>query len=257
MIDTHAHIYLPEFDADRQDTLGRAYAAGVQKVYLPNIDMDSIDLMHALVDEDPEHCFPMMGLHPCSVQADYVEVLSAMEALLQESAYTYYGIGECGLDYYWDKTFIAEQKRAFEQQILWAKKYRLPLIIHSRDAVDDCIELVEQYVGNDLRGIFHCFSGTEVQIDRIIAAGFFVGIGGVVTFKNGGLDKVLQQKHLPNIVLETDAPYLAPVPFRGKRNEPAYLTYIAEKLSQIIQVDLQVVMETTTVNAELLFGRME
>lgn len=255
MIDTHAHIYLPEFDEDRQDTLGRAYAAGVQKVYLPNIDMDSIDLMHALVDEDPEHCFPMMGLHPCSVKPDFLQVLSAMEQLLRDGNRQYFGIGECGLDYYWDKTYIEAQKQAFVIQIRLAKQYRLPLIIHSRDALDDCIALVEEHAGADLKGIFHCFSGTAEQLERIIASGFFAGIGGVVTFKNGGLDKVLQPEHLPYLVMETDAPYLAPVPFRGKRNEPAYLTYITERLSDILSVDKETILRNTTANAETVFRK--
>ncbi len=254
MIDTHAHIYLPEFSEDRAGMIKRAAEAGVRKIFLPNIDADSITDMHALSNAFPEICFPMMGLHPCSVGDDYVAVLSTMNKLIESAEYTYYGIGECGLDYYWDKSKIAEQKAAFKEQIQWAKKYQLPLIIHSRDATDDCIEMVEAEKGKDLRGIFHCFSGTPEQLERVIATGFFVGIGGVVTFKNGGLDKVLRPEHLPYIVLETDSPYLAPVPFRGKRNEPSYLSYIVERLAQVLSVSEAEVRAISTQNAEHLFG---
>lgn len=255
MIDTHAHIYLPEFDADRQAMLERARAQGVEAIYLPNIDVDSITSMHALAEAHPQFCFPMMGLHPCSVQDDFAEVLDRMEHMLQEHTAEYYGVGECGLDYYWDKSRIPQQKAAFERQILMAKKFQLPLIIHSRDAMDDCIEMVAKHQGPDLRGIFHCFGGTAEQLQRITEMHFHAGIGGVATYKKGGLDLVLKPEHLPWLVLETDAPYLTPVPHRGKRNEPAYLTYIVERLAQILQIDVQQVRHTTTQNARALFGK--
>lgn len=249
MIDTHAHIYLPEFDEDRDAMMQRAIQNGVQKIFLPNIDVESISLMQSCTQQYPEFCFPMMGLHPCSVQSDWMEVLDKMESLIAHNPKSFYGIGECGLDYYWDTSRIAEQKLAFERQILLAKKYRLPLIIHSRDAMDDCLALVAQHSGPDLRGIFHCFSGTREQLDRVKALNFMAGIGGVATFKNGGLDKVLQYTDLPHLVLETDAPYLAPVPFRGKRNDPAYLRYVADRLSEILQCDAAEIIRITSQNA--------
>ena len=253
MIDTHAHIYLPEFEADLEAIMHRALQEGVQKIYLPNIDAASIPSMLALTQQYPEICKPMMGLHPCSVQDDWSTVLDDMEALIEKNLSLYSGIGECGLDYYWDKSHIAEQKAAFERQILLAKKYQLPLIIHSRDAMDDCIALVEKHRGDDLRGIFHCFSGTREQLDKVISLHFKAGIGGVVTFKNGGLDKVLQYTDLPHLVLETDAPYLAPVPYRGKRNEPAYLRYVVDKLSELLQCGSAEIMQVTTDNARQVF----
>lgn len=253
MIDTHAHIYLPEFDEDRDAMMQRAIQNGVQKIFLPNIDVESISLMQSCTQQYPEICFPMMGLHPCSVQSDWMDVLDKMESIITENPKSFYGIGECGLDYYWDTSRIPEQKLAFERQILLAKKYRLPLIIHSRDAMDDCLTLVAQHSGPDLRGIFHCFSGTREQLDQVKALNFMAGIGGVATFKNGGLDKVLQPTDLPHIVLETDAPYLAPVPFRGKRNEPAYLRYVADRLSEILQCDAAEIIRISSENAIRVF----
>lgn len=255
MIDTHAHIYLSEFDADRSDMIGRAHTQGVEAIFMPNIDADSIAPMHALAQAYPDLCFPMMGLHPCSVRPDHREVLDHMEELLQKQTHAYYGIGECGLDYYWDKTFIEAQKAAFDRQILMAKKYRLPLIIHSRDAMDDCIDMVARHQGDDLRGIFHCFSGTAEQLQGITAMHFYAGIGGVATYKKGGLDVVLKPEHLPWLVLETDAPYLTPVPHRGKRNEPAYLHFVAERIAQLLNTDVQQIYQTTTANARDLFKK--
>jgi len=254
MIDTHAHIYLPEFAHDLDAVLQRAKDAGVKKIYLPNIDATTAGAMLRLSKSQEGYCLPMMGLHPCSVQQNFEAELNTAEAFLLDHTYKFAGIGECGLDYHWDKQFVAQQKEVFETQIRWAKKYKLPIIIHSREAVDDCIALIEKHKDENLRGIFHCFSGTAVQLKKIIALGFYAGIGGVVTFKNGGLDNVLTAEHLPHIVLETDAPYLAPVPFRGKRNEPSYLQYILTKLSEVIGVDEKQVADCTVRNAEQLFG---
>jgi len=253
MIDTHAHIYLPEFDADRPEMLQRAKDSGIEKIYMPNIDSSSIESMMALADTSAGFCLPMMGLHPCSVNADFKTALKIVEAHLANSTTTFYGVGECGLDYYWDKTLIAEQKEAFAYQAELAKRFRLPIIIHSREAVDDCIKIIADHKDENLRGIFHCFSGTADQLEKIIGLGFYAGIGGVATFKNGGLDQVLKPEHLKNLVLETDAPYLAPVPFRGKRNEPAYLTYVVEKLAGILNMSGAMVKEITTRNAQAIF----
>lgn len=254
MIDTHAHIYLPEFDGDLREMIGRARATGVEKIFMPNIDSGSIEIMLAVQKVYPDLCFPMMGLHPCSVKENFEEELSLVEKYFSDGEIPFFGVGECGLDYYWDTTFVAQQKAAFEFQILLAKKYQLPVIIHSREATDDCIELIARHAAPELRGIFHCFSGTIEQLERVISLGFYAGIGGVVTFKNGGLDKILRAEHLPWLVLETDSPYLAPVPFRGKRNEPAYLDFVAKKLSEILDMEEEVIKKITSENAGKLFG---
>ena len=253
MIDTHSHIYLPEFDDDRPAMLLRANDAGIKKIFLPNIDKDSINIMLELCSEQQGFCFPMMGLHPCSVKQDFESQLKIVEENLFDAKIKFYGIGECGLDYYWDKSFISQQKFAFEFQIELAKKLKLPLSIHSREATADCIELIAKHKNENLQGVFHCFSGTQEQLDQIIDLGFYAGIGGVVTFKNGGLDKILQPRHLNNLVLETDAPYLAPVPFRGKRNEPAYLEFVVKKLVEILGVTENSIRETTSENARNIF----
>ena len=253
MIDTHAHIYLPEFDADRESMLMRAKGAGVSKIYMPNIDEDSIASMLALHAAHPDFCFPLMGLHPCSVKEDFQKQLLLIENYLNNKQYKFYGVGECGLDYFWDTSLIAQQKEAFEFQIALAKKCKLPIIIHSRDATDDCIALIAKHKDADLRGIFHCFSGNAEQLQQVVELGFHAGIGGVVTFKNGGLDKTLNATHLSSLVIETDAPYLAPLPFRGKRNEPGYLSYITKRLGEVLQLTEQEVIAATTSNAVALF----
>ena len=253
MTDTHAHIYLPEFDLDRNDIILRAKETGVTKIFLPNIDRDSITSMLQLCAKEINFCYPMMGLHPCSVKENYAEELELITQYLRDSRYKFYGIGECGLDYFWDISLIKEQKIAFEFQIELAKKYKLPIIIHSRNAVDDCIELIAKHKDENLNGIFHCFSGTSEQLEKIIALGFYAGIGGVATFKNGGLDTVLKKEHISYLVLETDSPYLAPVPFRGKRNEPAYLKYVLKRLSEILNTSEQELLEATESNATRIF----
>ena len=253
MIDSHAHIYLPEFDADRQEMIMRAKEAGVEKIFLPNIEASTFDAMMQLCAEEKNYCFPMMGLHPCSVKENYSAELKFVEEKLADKSLQFFGVGECGLDYYWDKTFVPQQKEAFEFQIQLAKKYRLPVIIHSRESTDDCIELIAKHKDENLTGIFHCFSGTIEQLEKIVDLDFYAGIGGVATFKNGGLDKILKKEHLSHLVLETDSPYLAPVPFRGKRNEPAYLNYVVSRLAEIIGMGDEEVKAVTNANAENCF----
>ena len=252
LIDTHTHLYAEEFDGDRAKVVQTAVDSGIQKLFLPNVDRNSIPRMLALSEAYPSHCFPMIGLHPCSVNADYEQELTTMAELLLQTKF--YAVGEIGMDLYWDKTFIQQQQKAFEQQILLAKKYKLPIVIHTRNAFDEAFEIVNSLNDNSLKGIFHCFSGTRQDADKVIAlGGFKLGIGGVLTFKNSGLDKVIEQVALEYLVLETDAPYLAPVPYRGKRNESAYLTRIAEKLAIIKNCSLEEVAKITTANAAAIF----
>jgi len=253
MIDTHAHIYLPEFDADRDEILLNAKAVGITKILLPGIDSETIHALLQLSINEPGFVFPMMGLHPCSVKENFEAELQIVDDYFVNPKYKFIAVGECGLDYYWDKTHVDLQKQAFGFQIKLAKKLQLPIVIHSRESIDDCIEMITQYKDENLRGVFHCFSGDAVQLEKIISLGFYAGIGGVATFKNGGLDKILTQKHLSSLLLETDAPYLAPAPFRGKRNEPAYLTYIVKRLSDIVGVDEQEITAVTSSNANQLF----
>lgn len=252
-IDTHCHLYSDSFDEDRADVIQRAIEAGISGIMLPNIDMQSIDGMHQLVNNYPGLCFPMMGLHPCSVQPGYGEVLEAMYVLLNTGHY--YGIGETGVDLYWDVTYKDLQVEAFEIQIGWAKEKQLPIIIHSRESLDLNIGIIEKHHSGNLTGIFHCFNGTIEQAMRIAELGFKIGIGGVATFKNGGLNNVLP--YIPDtlMVLETDAPYLAPVPHRGKRNEPAYTRLVAERVAAILDKPLGEVAEVTNRNAAEVFGK--
>lgn len=252
LIDTHSHIYAEEFDPDIQQVIQRALEVGVDKIFLPNIDMPSVAPMMQLVDQFPSVCFPMMGLHPTSVNENYLNDLSEMEKLLTQKRF--YAIGEVGIDLYWDKTFLTQQQDAFDRQIQWSLKHQLPLIIHSRDSYDEIFQVLEQYKNRKLRGIFHCFSGTLEQAHRITQMGFLLGVGGVLTFKNAGLDKIYDKIPVEHLVLETDAPYLAPTPKRGKRNESAYLPYIAQKLAQIQGITPERVAEITTTNASQLFG---
>jgi TatD DNase family protein len=249
LIDSHAHIYLNEFDADREAIVDHAQAAGVQQILMPAIDATTHDVMLAVEAEFPG-CRAMMGLHPCSVKENYLEELEIIKNFLQQRQFV--AIGEIGLDFYWDKTFVQQQFEAFHTQIRLALDNQLPIAIHSRNATDECIGVVRQYPG--LRGVFHCFSGTTEQAEKIIALGFMLGIGGVVTFKNAGLDKVIEKVGLSHVILETDAPYLAPVPFRGKRNEPAYVPLVAQRLAQIAGVPAETVAEITSANTRKLFG---
>lgn len=252
LIDTHSHIYLPEFEKDRSNMLEKAEKEGVSKILMPAIDSSTHTVMLELEEERPLTCISMIGLHPCSVKENYLFELKIVRDYLEKRSFK--AVGEIGLDFYWDKTFTEQQYDAFNQQIEWALHFDLPIVIHSRNSTDECIEVVSKHQKGKLRGVFHCFSGDIVQAKRVIDLGFYLGIGGVVTFKNSGLDKVMEEISLEHVVLETDAPYLAPVPFRGKRNEPAYLKYVAEKLAGIKNVEIDEVAKITTDNAEKLFG---
>ncbi|GAA5221076.1 TatD family hydrolase [Membranihabitans marinus] len=251
IVDTHAHLYVQQFEEDIEDVIARAVAAGVEKIYLPNINVDSIDNLFNLCDKYPQMMFPMLGLHPGEVKANYREELSKIEKLLDLRKI--YAIGEIGTDAYWDKTYLKEQEDAFNIQCQWAIERNLPIVIHARDSLDWQIDLVEKFNGQ-LSGIFHCFTGNADQAQRIIDNGFYLGIGGVVTFKNGGLDKVLNSEILSHLVLETDSPYLAPTPYRGKRNESAYLANILKRISEVIGVSEEEVERVTTLNADKIFN---
>ncbi len=254
IVDTHTHIYLEDFDFDIDQTIQRAQKKGVKYFLLPNIDSTSIAQLKILHDKFPESCLPMMGLHPCSVKENFKEELKiAEEELFTNKGIKYYGIGECGLDYYWDKVFIPQQKEALHIQSKWAKNLKLPLILHMRDSIDDGIELIKQEQNGKLKGIFHCFSGTVAQAQQIIELGFLLGIGGVLTYKKSGLDEMLKNIDLKYLVLETDAPYLSPVPFRGNRNEPAYLEYILTRLAEVKNCSKEEVAKNTSENAMKLF----
>ncbi len=250
--DTHAHIYSKEFLPDREDALRRAHEAGVDKIYMPNIDHTSIDAMLEVEMQYPGRCFAMMGLHPCSVKRDFEKELYLVEQWLGKRKF--HAVGEMGTDLYWDKTFWEQQKEAFVIQVNWAKKYNLPIVIHCRESMDQTIEILEPLVDRNLRGIFHCFSGNVAQAKKVVAMGFYLGIGGVATFKNGGLDKVLPEVPLDRIVLETDSPYLAPVPHRGRRNEPSYIPLIANKVAELMKVTSEELKRSTSANAAKVFG---
>lgn len=250
-IDTHAHIYLDEFNADRDEMLLRATQNGVGKILMPNIDSSSVDAMLRVAESNPELCLPMMGLHPCSVKDDVENQLYEVENRLAKRKFV--AVGEIGTDLYWDKTFWEQQKEAFTIQVNLARKHNLPVVIHCRETLDETINMVEQLQDGNLAGVFHCFTGNSEQAGRIIGLNFYLGIGGVATFKNGGLGNVLQGIGLDNIVLETDSPYLAPVPHRGKRNEPSYIVTIAGRVAQLTNQPIEDVMSKTTESARKLF----
>jgi TatD DNase family protein len=251
-IDTHTHLYAEEFNADRSQVIKKALGAGIKKFYLPNIDSSSIEGMLQLEKEYPENCFPMMGLHPCSVNEKVEEELKIVEDWLNKREFC--AIGEIGIDLYWDKTFFEQQKTAFKKQIDWALEFNYPIVIHCREAFDEIYEILSSYPKLP-KGIFHCFSGNLEQANKVIALkSFKLGIGGVVTFKNAGLDKVVEQIDVGHLVLETDSPYLAPVPFRGKRNESGYLIQVAERTAQLKQISIAELAEVTTKNAEEIFS---
>lgn len=253
MIDTHAHLYVKEYDEDRDAMLQRTFESGVKKIFLPNIDLSTIPAMQSMQESYPDQCYAMLGLHPCDVKSDFESVLDQMESLL--STYSWYGIGETGLDYYWDTTYKEEQKSALKRQISWAKKFRLPIILHTRNSFEDTIQIIENEKDENLHGIFHCFGGSQNDAQRVIDIGFKMGIGGVVTYKNGGLDQLLPYIDIQHLVLETDSPYLTPVPYRGKRNESSYLKLIAERIASIKNIAIEEVIESTTENALKLFTK--
>lgn len=252
MIDTHCHLYVDEFKADINDVIDRALTAGVKKFYLPAIDSSEHSNMLLLEERYPAVCYAMMGLHPCSVKENWIAELNIVEEWLAKRKFA--AIGEIGLDFYWDTTFTEQQYKAFRMQIEIALQYGLPIVIHTRNAMKQTIEVVEEYVSKGLRGIFHCFGGSIDEAKRIIDAGFYLGIGGVVTYKNAGLAQVLENIDLKFIVLETDAPYLTPVPYRGKRNESSYLKFIIEKLAQVKNVSVNDVEAATTANTKKIFA---
>jgi TatD DNase family protein len=265
LTDTHTHLYSKEFDADRTALIEKAINAGVKRFFLPNVDSESIPGMFQVEKQFSENCFPMMGLHPCSVNQTYQQELRVVEYWLSKRKFA--GIGEIGIDLYWDKSFFEQQQDAFRSQIRLAKKYDLPYVIHSRSAFDETMQIVNEFKNDNIKAIFHCFSGNVEQAEQVIAAGmpagasmgdagnFKLGIGGVVTFKNSGLDKVVEAIDLKHLVLETDAPYLAPMPHRGKRNEPDYLVMVAKKIAEIKKISIEEVAAVTTQNSIEVFGR--
>lgn len=251
LIDTHAHIFLDEFKEDLDQVVRQSREAGVFKILMPNIDSKTLEPMMAVAEKYKGFCLPMIGLHPTSVDANYEKEISRLESAL--TAYRFYGVGESGTDLYRDKSFFAEQKASLQWHIDLSKRLMLPLVLHSRDSMDETIRMIEENSGPDLKGIFHCFSGTLSQASRIIGMGFLLGIGGVVTFKNSNLAEVLREIDISNLVLETDSPYLAPAPFRGKRNDPSRLDGIVRKLAEIKHIEPEEAAYLTTQNAMKLF----
>ena len=250
-IDTHTHLYSEEFNEDRTAVINTAISNSVTKLYLPNIDSNSIDGMLQLEKEFPDNCFAMMGLHPCSVKENYLDELTIVKKWLDKRKFI--AIGEIGIDLYWDKTFITEQEIAFKNQIDWALEYNYSIVIHCRNAFDEIFTILQSY-SKLPKGIFHCFSGDVEQAQKILALkNFKLGIGGVVTFKNSGLDKVVETISIEDIVLETDSPYLAPMPYRGKRNESSYITLIAKKVAELKNISIEEVENITTKNANFIF----
>jgi TatD DNase family protein len=252
LIDTHAHLYSDEFDTDRDTAIIRAREKGVKTILMPAIDSGTHHSMLELEKKHPGFCVAMMGLHPCSVKENYMDELKLIEEYLGKRKFI--AIGETGLDYYWDLSFKDQQLEAFNRQCEWARQVGVPIVIHSRNSTDECIDVIKKHQDGSFKGVFHCFSGTAEQARKVVELGFYLGIGGVLTFKNAGLDQAIRDIDLSSIVLETDAPYLAPVPFRGKRNEPAYINNIAEKLASIKNSTLEEITSITTANAEELFG---
>ncbi len=251
LIDTHTHLYLDDFDNDRQQIVNNALENGVKRMLLPNIDSSTLHDLKALTTAFPEYCFPMMGLHPTSVKEDYEKEMTLVEQELATG--NYYGVGEIGIDLYWDNTFEEAQKEVFRKQLQLAKKHRLAVSIHTRNAFEITYQIVKEELTDDLKGVFHCFTGTVAEAKQIMDTGFKMGIGGIVTFKNSGLAEVVAQLPLEALVLETDAPYLTPVPFRGKRNQSAYLLYIVKKIATIKNIPVEAVAEITSRTAGDLF----
>ena len=251
LTDTHIHLYADELKTDLNELINTAAEKGVVRFFLPNIDSTSIAGMLELEKNFPGKCFPMMGLHPCSVKENRKDELLLVEKWLEKRKFS--AVGEMGIDLYWDKTFIEEQKIVFKKQVELANHYKLPIVIHTRDSFEVAYDLLKEIKKEEPCGIFHCFTGNAEQAKRVVDMGFYLGIGGVITFKNSGLDKTLLEIDLKNIVLETDAPYLAPVPFRGKRNEPVYILKVAEKIAEIKNCSVEEVAEATTKNSQVIF----
>jgi TatD DNase family protein len=253
LIDTHAHLYLDAFDGDRKTTVQNAFAVGVGRILLPNIDGTSVEALLKIAGEFPGHCYPMMGLHPTSVSVDNMEnELKRVEEELGRRKY--YAIGETGIDLYWDKTHYAEQEKAFIRQLMLARDHRLPVVIHSRNSLNEIFGIFKVQKIKDVGGVFHCFPGNSIQAKQAVDLGFYLGIGGVVTYKNSWMARVVEDVSLDHLVLETDAPFLPPVPHRGQRNESAWLTLVAAKVAQIKNITPEEVAEATTRNAKKLFA---
>jgi TatD DNase family protein len=252
LTDTHTHLYYETDDTKRAELVLRCMENGVNRLFLPNVDASSVPLVFSLVNAYPDICYPMLGLHPCSVKAGWEDELNSIKAAVHQHKIV--AIGEIGIDLYWDKTLLTEQIQAFKAQIAWAKELKLPIVIHCRDAFDEVFEVLQQEHDENLRGVFHCFTGTLEQANKVIGLGFYLGIGGVVTYKNAGLDKTVAQIDLAHIVLETDSPYLAPVPHRGKPNESSYLIYVAQRVAELHQTQIEHVADITTENSRQLFG---
>ncbi|MDN3614692.1 TatD family hydrolase [Vibrio gallaecicus] len=252
MIDTHAHIYASEFDNDREEVVQRALAQGIDTILLPNIDLDSIEPMLNTEKQFPNVCRSMMGLHPCYVDANIEQTLATIRGWFEK--HNFIAVGEIGIDLYWDKTFKAEQEFAFVTQLQWAKELNLPVVIHTRDSIQETLSLLQQEQDGSLRGVFHCFGSSLEEAQAINALGFHLGLGGVSTFKNSGMDKVIPHLDMEYVILETDCPYLAPTPNRGKRNEPAYTNLVAKRVAELRNISLEEVNRITTSNAKKLFS---
>lgn len=251
LIDTHSHIYSEAFDEDIAEAIQRAQDANVGQILLPNIDSESIEPMFKLVKDYPDFCLPMMGLHPTSVKENYEEELAICEKWLNKESFI--AIGEIGIDLYWDKNFLKEQQFVFDQQLKWAVERNLPVVIHARESFSEIFEILESFKSQNLKGVFHSFTGSFEQANKAIDMGFLLGLNGILTFKNSGLDKVIKEIDTKHLILETDSPYLAPTPKRGKRNESAYVALIAEKLAEIHNLSVAEVTEITSRNAQCLF----
>ncbi len=249
--DSHTHLYLDAFDIDREEIIHRAIEMGITRFYLPNLDSSSVGPMMELCEIFPDNCFPMMGLHPTSVKENYLEELANVEKNLSENKYA--ALGEIGIDLYWDKKFQKQQTEAFQKQLLWAKKLDLPVVIHARESFEEIFNVMDKVWDETLKGVFHSFTGDYAQAEKALSYNFLIGINGIVTFKNSGLDKVVARIDPNNFLIETDAPFLAPVPYRGKRNESSYVIKVAEKIAEIHAMELTEIAEITTQNALYLF----
>lgn len=257
LIDTHTHLFASEFDEDRREVVQRAIALGVEKLILPNIDASTLDSMLEMLVDYPKNCFAMVGLHPGSVGVNYKEELNKIKESLLQNKERCVAIGEIGMDLYWDKSFVNEQRLVFAEQVKWAKELKLPIAIHAREAFDEIFEVLDELNDEHLTGVFHCFTGNIEQAQHILNyEGFKLGIGGVLTYKKSNLPQVLSTIDLKNIILETDSPYLSPVPFRGKRNESSFILHVAEKLSDVYQLPLEVIATETSKNALQLFPKI-
>ncbi|WP_153445617.1 TatD family hydrolase [Vibrio algicola] len=252
MIDSHAHIYATEFDDDRDQVVQRALAVGINKILLPNIDLDSIAPMLATQARYPDICHSMMGLHPCYVNDNIEQDLAVIRQWFNQ--HQFIAVGEIGIDLYWDKTYQQQQELAFRTQLQWAKELNLPVVIHTRDSIDQTLEILQQEQDGSLRGVFHCFGGTIEQANAINQLGFHLGLGGVSTFKNGGMDKVIPHLDLDFVILETDCPYLAPTPHRGKRNEPSFMALVAQRIADLREISVEQVSAITRLNTQQLFN---